>query len=393
MDAEMNRRQAGEEYDTFIRLYQHLLDSGSVTPEMVTDLSREITVEQLDRGIQKQDPISILIDAYLRLPNVCDRSVPTGPDKDGDIVLFEKGSLRPLLPATPVPYTTLGDRLGIFSTAMGEKVTGPGFPFVIDKGAALDRALVNYMLDTHTGNGYREIVAPTPVNERSLFNTGAFPYFGHRSFHIEGTDLYLNPTIEVQQTNMLKNVHFVSPESLPIRLVGYSRSFRIEDKPMTTYTLLHEFGKVEIFVATAHESWQSEYERALASVEEMLGGLNVPFRKVLLCTGSMGQGQFLTHDYYVYAPGSDEWWEVASCAYNGDFSSRRMNATYFDGSGNTRYVDTLHITAVSIPRMLSAIMENYQLENGDIDIPDALTGYTRGIHRITPGNQMKLGFS
>lgn len=390
---EMEKRSATNDYNEFISLYEQLEQQGVINPQKLLHVSREVTLDQLDRGLAIEDPLTILIDRYLRLPNICDPSVPIGPDNEGDVVLFESGYLNPNLPVSRKTYEEIGENLGIFSNEISKKVTGEGFPFVFDKAATLDRALINYMIDTHIKNGYKEIVAPTTVNERSMFNTGAFPAYGGKSFHIEDTDLFLNPTIEVQQTNLLRNVHFISPTSLPLRLVGYSRSFRIEDKPMTTYTTLHEFGKVEIFVATKHEEWKNEYDRALSSVEEMLGKLKLPFRKVLLCSGSLGQGQSLTHDYYVYAPGSNKWWEVASCAYNSDFSSRRMNATYFDQNHKVKYVDTLHITAVSIPRMLSAVLENYQLEDGRVNVPDALKSYMKGISQISPDNQMKLNFT
>lgn len=393
MLTEMEKRSATNDFYEFVSLYEQLEQQDLINPQKLLDVSREVTLEQLDIGLAINDPLTILIDKYLRLPNICDSSVPVGPDNEGDVVIFESGRLNPNLPASRKTYEEIGEILGIFSNEISKKVTGEGFPFVFDKAATLNRALINYMLNTHIKNGYKEIVVPTTVNEKSMFNTGAFPAYGKKSFHIEGTDLFLNPTIEVQQTNLLRNVHFISPTALPLRLVGYSRSFRIEDKPMTTYTTLHEFGKVEIFVATKHEKWKEEYNRALGSVEEMLGKLELPFRKVLLCSGSLGQGQALVHDYYVYAPGSDKWWEVASCAYNGDFSSRRMNATYFDKNNKVKYVDTLHITAVSIPRMVSAVLENFQQEDGSVSIPDALVGYMQGISQISPDNQMKLNFT
>ena len=159
---------------------------------------------------------------------------------------------------------------------------------------------------------------------------------------------------------------------------------------MTVYTRLHEFGKTEIFVASRNEDWRAEHQRALGSVEEVLKRLKLPYRKVLLCTGSMGLSYHLTYDFEVYAPGSDEWWEVASCSSHSDFSSRYMNATYQTPDGETHYVHTLHVTSVSLPRVLSAVLENYQQTNGDISVPETLRPYMAGLKEITPLTQPLL---
>jgi len=389
---EMEKRFAGDLYRKFTSLFEELSQQGLLTSESLIDISRQMTLEKIDQGLKDENPFIQLANIYLLLPNISHPSVPSGKEGEGDIIVDEFGG--PILqPSNSLKtYEEIGEEFGFFSNPISEKVAGPGYPFVFGKAAMLDRALRNFMLDIHTKNGYSEIVAPTLVNERSMFNTGALPFYGDVSFHIEDTDLFLNPTIEVQETNILQGVHFPTLNKLPLRLVGYSRSFRIEDKPMITYTLLHEFGKVEIFVATPREQWETEYERALNSVEEVLRGLQLPTRKVLLCAGSLGQGQLLTHDYFVHAPGSEEWWEVASCSYKGNFSSRRMNATYCDENGDTKYLDILNVTAVSIPRMLSAVLENCQQKNGNISVPHELRDYMQGITEISPENQMKMDF-
>lgn len=387
MYREMDRRFARDDYDVFINSYERLESSKSIDSQKLTSLARSVTLESLENGIRQNDQVLTLVDRYLRLPNIAAPEVPTGKNSIGDVVVFASEYPDSKYSRKPRNYIELGTRLGIFDPEKSIKVAAEGFPFLFGAGASLDRALTNLMLDTHVKNGYAELLAPTLVNERSLFTTGAFPLYGNKSFHIEGTDLYLNPTIEVQQTNLLKNANLGNLET-PLRLVGYSRSFRIEDEPMTLYTRLHEFGKTEIFVATRNEDWRKEHEKALGSVEEVLDKLELPYRKVLLCTGSMGLSYHLTYDYEVFAPGSNEWWEVASCSSHSDYSSRYMNATYQDDdNGKTTFVHTLHVTSVSLPRILSAVLENYQLENGNIFIPDALKSYMKNHREISPSNQ------
>ena len=387
MHHEMARRFAEDEYVGFVNSYESLANSGSLDAQRLTDLARRVTLEDLDRGIRQEDPVLTLVDKYLRLPNIAAPEVPTGENGKGDIVVFTSDYSPAKFSKRPRTYIDLGTRLKIFDPEMSLRVAAEGFPFLFGLGATLDRALINLMLDTHVRNGYKEMLAPTLVSERSLFTTGAFPLYGDKSFRIEGTDLYLNPTIEVQQTNLLRNAIFGTSLEKPLRMVGYARSFRIEDKPMTLYTRLHEFGKTEIFVATRDEDWREEYKRALGSVEEVLKKLELPYRKVLLCTGSMGLSYHLTYDYEVFAPGSEEWWEVASCSSHSDYSSRYMNATYQDGNGKTAFVHTLHVTSVSLPRVLSAILENNQLDNDNIRIPGSLQPYMENLSEITPSDQ------
>lgn len=391
MCPEMSRRFAETEYLEFIGLYEALADNGNIDPEGLMALARMATLETLNEGIRQADKKTELTDKYLRLPNIAAPEVPVGENSKGDVVVFTADRLSRELPKKPRTYIDLGIGLNIFDPTKSIDVAAKGFPFLFGAGASLDRSLMNLMLDTHIKNGYNEVLAPTLVNERSLFTTGAFPLYGDKSFHIEGTDLYLNPTIEVQQTNLLRDTSFgTNLERSPLRLVGYSRSFRIEDQPMTVYTRLHEFGKTEIFVAARNEDWRVEHQRALGSVEGVLKKLELPYRRVLLCTGSMGLSYHLTYDYEVFAPGSNEWWEVASCSSHSDYSSRYMNATYQDTEGRTAYVHTLHVTSVSLPRVLSAVLENYQRDDGNIRVPDVLQPYMGNLREITPSNQPAL---
>jgi len=390
MRHEMSRRFAVDDYEQFIDSYERLADNGSIDAHKLVDLARNVTLDNLRDGIKRGDHIFTLVGKYLRLPNIAAPEVPTGENGKDDVVMFVSDHVPAKFSKNPKTYIDVGTRLGIFDPRKSPMVAATGFPFLFGAGASLDRALTNLMLDVHVKNGYGEVLAPTLVNERSLFTTGAFPLYGDKSFHIEGTDLYLNPTIEVQQTNLLKNKDFGTSLKQPLRMVGYSRSFRIEDKPMTVYTRLHEFGKTEIFVATRDEDWRKEHQRALQSVEEVLNKLELPYRRIVLCTGSMGLSYHLTFDYEVLAPGSGEWWEVASCSSHSDYSSRYMNATYEDDNGKSSFVHTLHVTSVSLPRVVSAVLENYQDDSSDVKIPDALQPYMQNLSEITPSNKLNL---
>jgi len=381
---EMEKRNAKKIYLEFIKIYDNLYRTRNINPETITNLARKITLKELRQGIEAKNLLFVLIDKYLRLPNFSDPSVPQGYDKKGDIILYTKDIFRRNLVKKFKKYDELGNRLGIFSRATNIKVAGDGFPFLFGFGALLERAIINLMLDTHIKNGYQEISVPTVVNERSMFCTGAFPFHVDNAYHIENTSLYLNPTIEIQQTNLIRGVNFKNRLKTPFRIVGFARSFRVEnEKVITTYTTLHEFGKVELFIATRAEDWKNEYDKTIRDVEEILEALELPYRRVLLCTGSMGISSHLINDYEVFAPGSNEWWEVTSVTSHSDFPSRRMNTTYTDDFGKLRYVFTLHVPALSVPRILSAILENHQLKNGDILIPKALRKYMNNLIRIS----------
>lgn len=385
--AEMRKRGAAALYAEFLDLHRVVEQRGGVNANAVLQLARSVTLSELREGIATGDPLVMMIDKYLRLPNFTDASVPECRDGSGDRIVRDAGKSSRSLPKVPKTYDVLGKELGIFQPEAANKVADDGYPVLFGMGASLDRALSNFMLDVHKRNGYAEILAPTVINERSMFTTGAFPQFGDVSFRIEGSDLYLNPTIELQTTNLLRDAHFDGPNGLPFRVVGYSRSFRLEDRPSTLYTLLREFGKIEMFTACRQEDWRAEFEHALDSAEEVLRLLELPYRKVLLCTTNMGIGYYLAYDFYVFAPGSGSWWEVASCSANTDYAARAMNATYRDETGRVRYVYTSHVTGFALPRLVSAIIENYQLDDDTIAIPAALQPYLGEVQQISVKTQ------
>jgi seryl-tRNA synthetase len=377
---ELQRRGAGPLYDAFITVFRELNRAGVIDKASLVECARSVTLEALTAGTEAADLLWCLIDAYLRLPNLSHPDVPAGRDR-----LVHEWWPRRRTPASPRAYEELMLALGMLRDSASKAVAREGFPVLFGAGATLDRALVNYLLDSHTSRGYAELMVPTVVNQRAMFANGAFPQYAAQSFAITGTDLYLNPTIEVQQTNLLRNC-LLPASALPLRWAGYARSFRIEDEPTTAYTRLHEFGKVEIFVATAPEAWRDEYDRALAAVEAVLLGLELPYRRILLCDASLGLSYNLATDFYVYAPGSDEWLEVATCATNSDFAARRIGARYRDDSGGERLLHTLHMTAVALPRLLVALLENYQTPRGTVQLPVALSRYLPGVSEIAgPG--------
>jgi seryl-tRNA synthetase len=227
------------------------------------------------------------------------------------------------------------------------------------------------MLDYHVQNGYREVSVPTLVNEGALFGTGAFPKRQPDCFKVEGTNLYLNPTAEIQVTNLFRNTTISSSDlNDPIKLVAYSRSFRQErGKSPNTYTQLYEFGKVELFRLCDPSDWTTSRDEIFDELETLLDKLGLSWRRVLLCDGELGVASNITYDYEVFAPGSKEWWEVSSVSCLTDFQTRRMN-TVVEGIGHPYSV---HASGLSIPRVLSAILEtHYDEHKGELCLPECL---------------------
>lgn len=380
---EMKIRGAENVYSEFIKTYDELKKERKVSDPMITKLARTATLASINKGLGNKDKIVFLIDKYLRLPNLRDKSMPVGEDKIGDKIIYERG-LDTRNHRMLRKYDELGEKLGIFIPEVNKKISDDGFPFLFGAGPLLERAIINFMLDTHKEHGYNEISVPTPVNERSMFSTGSFPTHVNNVYHLENTNLYLNPTIEMQETNLIRGVAFKHILNKPLRLVGFARSFRVEkEKTMTSYKTLHEFGKVELFVACKKEDWKKEYERTIREVELILDSLELPYRRVLLCTGSVGVSSHLINDYEVFAPGSNEWWEVTSVTSHSDFPSRRMNSTYINNLGNEDFVHTLHVPALSIPRVLSSILENHQTKSGEVNLPRCLRKYMGGLKKIS----------
>ena len=323
-----------------------------------------------------------LNDLLVKLPNLPDESVPSGKSANDNIVILSEGSLPALEPGS-VPHWELTTRYDLISFELGSKVTGAGFPFYKGKGAKLQRALISFFLDEAIAAGYTEFQPPLMVNEESAYATGQLPDKEGQMYHVTADNLYLIPTAEVPVTNLYRNSNLRFSD-LPVKLCAYSNCFRREagsyGKDVRGLNRLHQFDKVEI-VQLAHPAVSFKVlEEMTGHVAGLLRKLELPFRMVKLCGGDMSFTSALTYDFEVYAAAQDKWLEVSSVSNFIDFQANRMKLRFKDEDGKSRLLHTLNGSALALPRIVAALLENNQTASS-INIPKALVPYT-GFARI-----------
>jgi len=374
---EMDRRGARMQCLQFFDLYDKLESEKLISPEVLIAISRQATLEYLDTS---GGDIANIVNIYLSLPNFARSEVPTTINESDDVVLFEYFPKDKSSCPSPQPYHQFAEKKGILDKSLCSLVSEEGYPFLLGIGPELESALIQYMKDIHKTNGYKEISIPTVINESAMFGTGAFPRRRDDVYRIHGTNLYLNPTAEMQLTNMVRNKMFNQEQEFPLRYQGYARSFRRErGKTIDHLTTLHEFGKVELLVLTNSENEEKEYDLLINEVELVLQGLQIPYRRILLGTGNMGVAAAKTTDFDIYAPGTGKWLEISSCSMLSDFQTRRMNTTWNNPKTSEKeYLSTLHGSGTSIQRLIASILENYQTPDGRLMIPDKLKPYLGG---------------
>ncbi|NUN06882.1 MAG: serine--tRNA ligase [Bdellovibrio sp.] len=314
----------------------------------------------------------------LILPNKPSASVPVGASEKENKVLKTVGT-PPSFSFKAKEHWELGEALGIIDFERAGKTTGTRFAFLKGAAAQLERGLIQFMMDMHSSrHGYTEMIPPFMVNSNSLLGTGNFPKFKEDVFHLEGTDLYLIPTAEVPVTNYFNN-EILDEKDLPKSFCAYSPCFRSEagSAGRDTKGLIrqHQFDKVEL-MTFCHPDKSYEIHEALTShAEQVLMDLELPFRRMLLCTGDMGFGSAKTHDLEVWLPGQNTYREISSCSNFEDFQARRANIRFRSAGGKPQFVHTLNGSALAVGRTLVAILENYQREDGSVAIPKALQPY------------------
>lgn len=314
----------------------------------------------------------------LILPNKPHASVPVGSSEKENKELKVVGAPTKFS-FKPKEHWELGETLNIIDFERAGKTTGTRFAFLRGGAAQLERALIQFMMDMHsTRHGYTEMIPPFMVNSNSLLGTGNFPKFKEDVFHIEGSDLYLIPTAEVPVTNYFNN-EILDEKDLPQSFCAYSPCFRSEagSAGRDTKGLIrqHQFDKVEL-MTFCHPDKSYEVHEALTShAEQVLMDLELPFRRMLLCTGDMGFGSAKTHDLEVWLPGQNTYREISSCSNFEDFQARRANIRFRSAGGKPQFVHTLNGSALAVGRTLVAILENYQQEDGSVLIPKALQRY------------------
>lgn len=323
-----------------------------------------------------------LIQKLYNIPNIPHPSVPSGNSDDDNVEIKRVGD-TPVLNDSAKPHWELIKDHDIIDFDLGIKITGAGFPVFKGKGARLQRALVNFFLDEAVKAGYSEIQPPIVVNEASGYGTGQLPDKEGQMYHIEAEGLYLIPTAEVPLTNLYRDV-IVDEIDLPIQNVGFTPCFRREAGSWGAHVRglnrLHQFDKVEIIQVRKPEDSYNVLEEMCAHVEHLLSSLNLPYRVLRLCGGDLGFTSALTFDFEVYSAAQKKWLEVSSVSNFETYQANRLKLRYKDESKKSVLLHTLNGSAMALPRIMAALLENNQDENG-INIPEVLRPYT-GFERI-----------
>ena len=312
-----------------------------------------------------------------QLPNTPHESVVFGKGAEENVIVKEWGQI-PALGENNKPHWDLADQFGLIDFETGVKITGAGFPIYRGKGAILQRALINFFLDEARKGGYEEVIPPHVVNEASGYGTGQLPDKEGQMYHVGVDDLYLIPTAEVPLTNIYRDV-ILKDNELPIKITGYTPCFRREagsyGKDVRGLNRLHQFDKVEIVqIAHPNDSYQI-LDNMVAHVEGLLQKLELPYRILRLCGGDMGFTSALTYDFEVFSAAQERWLEVSSTSNFETFQANRLKCRFKGADGKTQLVHTLNGSALALPRIVAALLENHQTANG-VKIPAALVKYT-----------------
>jgi seryl-tRNA synthetase len=313
----------------------------------------------------------------VKLPNIPSDLVPKGKTPEDNEVVFQEGAI-PDLHAAAVPHWELTTKYDIIDFELGVKLTGAGFPVYKGKGARLQRALINFFLDKATAAGYREIQPPILINRDSGFGTGQLPDKDSQMYHVGLDEFYLIPTAEVPVTNIYRDM-IVKSDELPIKMCAYTPCFRREagsyGKDVRGLNRLHQFDKVEIVQLELPQNSYAKLDEMVEHVKGLLRALQLPFRILRLCGGDMSFASALTYDFEVYSAAQKKWLEVSSVSNFETFQANRMKFRYREGSEKPQLAHTLNGSALALPRIVAALLENNQTPDGVV-IPDVLRNYT-----------------
>ena len=377
------------------------------------DRSQDLKTELQEIEDRADELEAKLHDAMLHLPQVPDDDVPVGEDESENVERRREGfdDLREL-PDDVIPHYDLGEDLDILDFDRGAKVSGGGFYFAKGEGAMLEHALIQFFLEVHRGQGYTDVFPPIPVNSTSMEGTGQFPKFVEDAYRvgdenvdeIHDDDLWLLPTAEVPVTNMYRD-EILLDDDLPVKHQAYSPNFRREAGEHGTETRgivrVHQFNKVEMVNFVRPEHSDERFERLVEEAEEVLVRLGLPYRILEMCTGDLGFTQAKKYDIEVWAPGDDmadgpeqggRWLEVSSVSNFRDFQARRAGLRFRpERHESAEYLHTLNGSGVAVPRVVVAILEYYQNDDGTVDVPEPLQPYMGG-REVIEGSE-KLGES
>ena len=321
----------------------------------------------------------------LRVPNVPDEDVPAGAGPQDNVEVRAWGA-KPEFGFPPKAHWDLGEKLGILDFARSAKIAGHGFAVLKGLGAKLERALIAYMLDLATKNGYTEVAVPYLVNRAAMQGTGQLPKLEEDMYRLAAEDLFLIPTAEVPVTNLHAGETLQAAE-LPLKYCCSSACFRREagsyGKDTRGLVRVHQFDKVELVKITAQEASPAEHENLLADAERVLQGLGLHYRVLLLCRADLSFAAAKCYDLEVWAPGLGRYLEVSSCSNFRDFQARRIGLRYREGQAKPRFCHTLNGSGTALPRLVIALLETCQQADGSILLPEAIRPYLGGLERIT----------
>ena len=338
-------------------------------------------IKELEKNVQ--DIEQSLETSLFALPNIPHESVPVGKNEQ-DNVEVRRNDKTVTFDFDALPHWELATRHNLISWELGSKITGSGFPVYIGKGAQLQRALISFFLSKAAAEGYTEIQPPLVVNEASGYGTGQLPDKEGQMYHVVKDDLYLIPTAEVPITNLYRDV-ILTEADLPVKNCGYTPCFRREagsyGKDVKGLNRLHQFDKVEIVQITHPENSYDTLEHMTEYVGSLLDALELPYRQLVLCTGDATFTSAKTYDMEVYSAGQEMWLEVSSISNFETYQANRLKLRFKDGNKKTRLCHSLNGSALALPRIVAALLENNQQDDGSITIPPVLQPFT-GFDRI-----------
>jgi len=387
LDLDVKRREAVTEGDELrarrnevSRDIGKARSSGEQPSEAIVDEMRQVG----DRIGALEDQVRLfgveINDILLSLPNIPSSSAPQGAGEEDNLITRTWGTPKQFS-FTPAQHWDIGERLGIIDFERGVKLSGSRFYTMSSYGARLERAAASWMLDLHGQNhGYTELMLPIIVKREVMEGSGNLPKFADNLYHDDEDDLWLVPTAEVPITNLHRD-EILNPESLPLYYVAQTPCFRREKAAAGRDTRgikrVHQFNKVEMYKFVTPETSDNELESLLADAEDVCQKLDLPYRIIEICTGDMSFPSAKSYDIEVWAAGCEEWLEVSSCSNCTDFQARRANVRYRPSDGaKPEFVHTLNGSGLALPRIIIAILENNQQEDGSIQIPEALRPYT-----------------
>jgi seryl-tRNA synthetase len=343
-------------------------------------------IKALDAELKTLEEESEQLAAWI--PNLPHASVPPGSDAAQNQVVRTWGE-PPRFAFAPQPHWEIATRLGLLDFDRAAKIAGSGFLLFTGRGARLERALIQFMLDFHTTrHGYTEVSPPHVVRRASLFGTGQLPKLEGDMYHIGEDDLFLNPTAEVPVTNIYRD-EILEPGVIPRNLTAYCASYRREagtyGKDNRGMLRVHQFDKVELVKIVRPETSYDDHEALARDVADIFEALELPYRVMLLCSGDLSFAAAKCYDFEVWAPGTGAWLECSSCSNFEDFQARRMSLRFRREAGaRAEYPHTLNASGVALPRTYAALLENHQTAAGGVRIPAALRPYLDGLEELTP---------